>query len=320
MILKRKKGQILFTKFKRNLQTVFLDPDIEGEFTKGKPLNIILSPSLYWVKKISLPVKYLREVKKLLPSIFEDVLPEGHYSYTAYKEDDEYFVFAYEDKKILDLLEKKGILFADVKGIYFAQAELSDIDEPLAFSDAKVLFKRDDIVIVTPKVWFSETQPLSLEEHHCHSKPLSLQQYGHIVDKGSLYKMGAMLVVLIVILFIETLITKQKANQIEEQTGKIFTKYHLQRTMMQNRAILEKYQSIYKKQVALRESIVAFLKMNLKKGQSITLVDFKNNVLNVTFKGVQETQLRYVLQSLKKKGFTYKSTPVKDGVSVEVML
>ncbi|MDQ7066925.1 MAG: hypothetical protein Q9M40_02365 [Sulfurimonas sp.] len=75
---------------------------------KREKVSIILSPSLYWVQKLSLRVKYVREVKKLLPSIFEDMLPAGQYSYSAYKRGDDFFIFAYEDKAILKLLQDKS--------------------------------------------------------------------------------------------------------------------------------------------------------------------------------------------------------------------
>jgi hypothetical protein len=88
-------------KFRRDTTTLFLDPASKEQliYDTSKKVNIILSPSLYWVKKMSLPVTNVREVKKLLPSIFEDSLPVGHYSYTAYKHGEDFMLFAYEDKK-----------------------------------------------------------------------------------------------------------------------------------------------------------------------------------------------------------------------------
>ena len=96
-------------KFNTKLKTIFLDPNSDKSVInnydndsilvtddaskKREKVNVILSPSLYWVKKLSLPVKYVREVKKLLPSIFEDTLPKGNYNYTAYKSGEDFFGF-----------------------------------------------------------------------------------------------------------------------------------------------------------------------------------------------------------------------------------
>ena len=84
-------------KFNTQLKTLFLDPHSEIEHTDEK-VNIILSPALYWVKRQTLPVKYIRDAMKLLPSIFEESVPEGHYSYSAYKDGDTFVLFAYDDK------------------------------------------------------------------------------------------------------------------------------------------------------------------------------------------------------------------------------
>ncbi|MEA2091565.1 MAG: hypothetical protein U9O83_04260 [Campylobacterota bacterium] len=123
----------MFTIFNPKLTTLFLDPNSESSYSaiKGAKVNIILSPSLYWVKKLSLPVKYLRDAKKLLPSLFEDTLPKGNYSYTAYKSGDEFLIFAYEDKYILETLSKEGISLSNVANVYFAQSEMQNIEGAL---------------------------------------------------------------------------------------------------------------------------------------------------------------------------------------------
>ena len=87
----------MFSKFNKQIDTIFLDTICDNFHTDNK-VNIILSPSLYWIKKVSLPVKNVKDVKPLLASIFEDILPDGTYNYSAYKNDDAYLVFAYEDK------------------------------------------------------------------------------------------------------------------------------------------------------------------------------------------------------------------------------
>ncbi len=70
--------------FNRQHKILFLDPNYPAVCGDEK-VDIILSPSLYWIKKISLPLNSLREVRTLLPSIFEDMLPDGIYSYSVYK-------------------------------------------------------------------------------------------------------------------------------------------------------------------------------------------------------------------------------------------
>jgi len=97
----------LFLKFKTDLEVIFLDPDVALEQGDGR-LIVLLSPALYWVRAFELPVKSEKEAKKLLPSLFEEFLPEGEFSYYGYFEEDRYIGFAYEEESIRSVLAQKG--------------------------------------------------------------------------------------------------------------------------------------------------------------------------------------------------------------------
>ena len=56
-------------KFREDKKTVFLDPHTELVVSDEK-LNVILSPSLYWVQKVTLPLKYARDAKKIIRITF----------------------------------------------------------------------------------------------------------------------------------------------------------------------------------------------------------------------------------------------------------
>ena len=132
----------MFTKYKKQIDTIFLDTN-SNDFTNKESVNVILSPSLYWVKKVSLPVKYLRDVKPLLPSLFEDILPDAVYSYFVYKSEEEYFIFAYEDKKIFNLLNSKGIPASHVNNVYFAQSEFGGVDGAIKIDEKNSLYFKE---------------------------------------------------------------------------------------------------------------------------------------------------------------------------------
>ena len=95
----------MFTQFNQKYKTIFLDPSSDISSVEEK-VNVILSPSLYWVKKLSLPLKKASEAHKLLPSIFEETLPLGNYNYSVYKKGDDFFAFAYDDKAIFRHLRR----------------------------------------------------------------------------------------------------------------------------------------------------------------------------------------------------------------------
>jgi len=308
--------------FKSTSTTIFLDPSSETEvkYEKGEKFSVILSPSLYWVKKIALPVKSVREAKKLLASIFEDSLPEGHYSYTAYKSGDEFLVFAYEDKKILALLNAKGISTVDIKSIHFAQNEFSSLEGALNINATQSMYLKDKVLVLAPSSWISESEDLNLESIELSKRTIKLQQFGHIVDNKSLYRVGAILIILAIILMVEIFVASSKKDAIVELQDEVFSKYKLQSTMFQNRSTKSKYKTIHKTQTKLREYISYFLTIKLKKMQKITLVEYKNRVLYITLSGTSKGHERSITSQLDSKGVKYKVSYSAESMKVEMKI
>lgn len=312
----------MLSSFKRNTKVVFVDPSDTTPLSlqKGEKLDIILSPSLYWVKKMPLPVKSVREVKKLLPSIFEDSLPSATYSYTAYKQGDEFILFAYEDKKILDFLSAKGINSANIHGIYFAQSEFENEEKAYSVSETQSILSKDTLVVLVPSLWIKESQPLHLEEKTLSKHRVTLQQFGHIVDTKSLYTIAGILGVLAIILIVEIFIASAKRDAILAAKDELFSKYKLQSTMFQNKATHAKYSAIHKRQTHLREYISYFLNMHLKPTQKIKSIEVKNKTLFVTLSGAHKGSERRILSQLDSKKLKYKTSFNGDTMKVEIKL
>lgn len=306
-------------KFNKKLPTIFLDPHLEYEKTDSK-VNVILSPSLYWVKKISLPVKYVRDAKQLLPSIFEDILPEGSYSYFAYKSDDQFMVFAYSDKLILDTLSQKGISLSSVAKIYFAQSEIKDIEGALKINETQSIYLKDDMLILVPCCWIEEKGDLDLADIKHSKHNISLQQFGHIVDTKSLYKIAAILMVLIMIVGTEYFITTQKISSVISSQDKLFDKYNLKSTTFQNKALLKKYETIHLSQTKIREYMSYILSIKLQNGVKISLISIKNKKILVNFIGIKKGSKTNISKFLKSKKIPFNSNITKDIMRVEVNL
>ncbi|MBU0720379.1 hypothetical protein KJ877_03485 [bacterium] len=315
----------MFTIFNKKLTTVFLDPQSpnialdEAGDTKNK-VNVILSPSLYWVKKLSLPVKYVRQVKKLLPSIFEDTLPEGHYSYAAYKSEDTFFVFAYEDKRILDTMAKKGIAPSNVANVYFAQSELADIKGAVRINEQQSLYLKEGLLVLVPSDWIKDAADLDISQISLSKNTVALQQYAHIVDNTIIYKIATVLLIISLLVGTEYFITKQKSEGILESKDALFAKYNLKSTMMQNESMLKKYQTIHEKQTALRAHISCFLTLKLKDTEKISLMSLKNDTLVVEFEGVAQGKETGILRELKAQNIKYKSSFNDQTWHVEIVI
>ena len=312
----------MFSRFKTNSITLFIDSLLEEkiEYEKGTKLNIILSPSLYWVKKLSLPISNLREVKKLLPSIFEDNLPKSHYSYTAYKKEDDFILFAYEDKKIFELLKKLHINSSDVLGIYFAQSEFETMSGACEVNATQSIYLQNSLVVLAPTQWLTESKALVLENISLSKHKIKLQQFGHIVDRKSFYKIGIVLALLALVLIGEIFITKSKLNDIRESKEKLFSRYKLQSTMFQNRAGLKKYSKIHTIETKLREYISYFLSMKLSNKEKITSIEYKNGFLNVTISNLVKTSADRIKMQLDTKGVIYKIVSNRASMRVEMKI
>ncbi|MEA2100525.1 MAG: hypothetical protein U9P72_10400 [Campylobacterota bacterium] len=307
--------------FNKKLSTIFLDSYSEYEQIDSK-VNVILSPSLYWVKKISLPVKYIRDVEKLLPSIFEDILPEGNYSYSAYKSenDEEFIVFAYSDKMILDTLSQKGISLSNVANIYFAQSEIIDIESAFKINATQSIYIKDEILILIPCCWIEEMGKLDVSDIKHSNHKITLHQFGHIVETKSLYKIGAILMLMILLLGTEYFITAKKASMVLDAKEEIFQNYKLKSTTFQNKALLKKYNSVYASQIKIREYISYLLKLKLKDGERISFVNIKNKKMLVSFTGVSKNRESVIKKILSSKGISFKIKSTKDSMRIEASL
>jgi len=311
--------------FNKKYKTFFLDPYSEPMHIDEK-VNIILSPSLYWVKKISLPVKYVRDALKLLPSIFEDILPDGNYSYSAYKCEEtkglnsDFFVFAYEDKRILDVMSDKNITMLNVVNVYFAQSELQNIEGAVKINERQSIYVKDELVILVPCCWVEEKGDLDLALLPLSKHKIILQQFGHIVDSRSLYTIGALMLVMILLVGIEYFITAEKSATITNLKDRLFVEHKLKETTFQNKSMLKKYQNIHKEQTEIRTYISYILSLKLKPQEKLIQVKFKNKTLIANFSGVDRENFRHITSSLNSKKIKFKTSYKNDILYVELAL
>jgi len=323
MILKRRRGVTLFSRFKHNSKALLLDPHVTPDaklLQSDDKLILILSPALYWIKKVSLPVKYLHEAKRFLPSLFEEILPEGNYSYAVYKKGDEYLAFAYEDSAILTILKHYNIELARIDSIHFAQSVFNGLEGNYALNEKEVLSVVDGVVVLTPRSWVEDVKQLDLLAVKPSKERISLKQFGHIVNSKTLYKIGAVTALVIFILVVELFTLQHKIETIQSKSDLIFQNYKLQPTMMQNRAILSKYEKRYNKQMKLREIIAFFLAMQLPKGTEIRLLEFQNNKVKCIISGIDTQGLKQVEKQLHAKNLEFQIKSEEKNVQIEVSL
>ena len=134
-------------------ELILLHHDTKPKYT-DKTVDIMLSPSLYTLTKEPLEIKYKRQAKALAPSVLDELLDEGEYSYDVFKDVDGVWVFiAYDKSKIIKLLDE-----FDVNRVYFAQQSFELFKHPISLNSNQALGLVDNIVTTIPKIAFGEGQ------------------------------------------------------------------------------------------------------------------------------------------------------------------
>ena len=307
------------SKFNTKHNKIFLDKD-SPTFDINEVVDIVLSPSLYWIKKVILPVKYLRDVTALLPSLFEDVLPAGVYSYSAYKEDEAFYIFAYEDKVLIDLLATKGISLSQVRDVHFAQKEFLSIKEPISINDTQCLFFKDDVLVILPKSWFNLSVDLNLESINLSKFYISIKQFSHVISEKSLYTFVTIFVLFLLLIGGQYFILNNKISDVESMKDKVFQKYNLKSTMFQNRALLSEYEEKHHFQMQVRNNINAILDLHLKNKEKLVFMGLNRKKMTVKLQGITKVIRKKIEYDLHTKKISFKSKLNKDKLELEFSL
>lgn len=297
--------------FKSKARALFIDTDSPDYPLEG-PVNIILSPSMYWVKRVSLPVKYLREVRALIPSLFEDNLPEGKYSYSAYRDGEEFLIFAYNDKELLDLIAEKGVASANINNVYLAQSEFDTLDAPVKISDKSVLSLQNGVVVKLPAAMAPDAAALDLEGHTFSKQTIHLTRFNQIADKKSQKVFASILGVLIVMFTSEWLITASKVSTILAKQEAVFSEHGLPSTSFQNEAIHAKLNTVFERQSRIREILNLTLAAKLKPGEQLEHIALEKSKIVIEVKCASEAAGAAALAPLKKR-FKRTNTRYEDG-------
>ena len=286
--------------FKSKAQAFFVD--IDGPSYEGnESVNVILSPSMYWVKRVELPVKYLRDVRSLIPSLFEEHLPEGKYSYYTYKDGDSFLIFAYNDKEVLDHMAEKGITSANMRNVYLAQSELSTLEAPKKINEKNILSVENGVVVRLPAVMAADAEILDLNGHNFSKHTIHLTRFNQIADKKSQMVFGTILLILILMFGAEWLITSSKVSSIMQKQENVFSEHHLQSTFFQNEAIYSKLNNTFDRQTRIRDIMNLALTLKLKPEERFEQIVLEKRKIVLVIKTPSKAQGERTLLKLKKR-------------------
>jgi len=268
-----------------------------------KKSNIILSPEFYWVKRVELNVNFSYEVKKMAPSIFEDMLPSGVYEYSVLKVSKKNFiVMAFDIQRIKSDLESLGIDLKFVNKIYLAQSEFS-CKEDLKIDDNFGLTCVDSVVTIAPLSLLDASK--SVEDYF---KKKSLSSNYVFLNRFKDFKVDSkltglsitILILLNLLLALDIVSNIKKSRSLSSKKEKFIRKYNLPQTSFQLKSIESELKKIDKRQMDFRKSVDYIGRFKLGKKESFNNLVFDKNRVELSLKLASKKREKEFDEYIKK--------------------
>ena len=278
--------------------------------------SIVLSPSLYWVKKEYIPVKYPFQAYRLLPLLFEDILPQGEYNYTLNRIDgNEYMIFAYNQKKIENLLRQYNIDITRVT-IHFAQNEFGQY-EKIAINENTYLNKINDIVVVVPTSCEDCIQITDvINEITLSSNKVNISSISAKLTYQTSIKLSIVFILASVGFFIQAYFYSGYAQTIESQKAELIQKWDIPTTSIQQNSIIKKFKKTNKTQLQIR-TVLSKLSQYIREKNSILLQNLEINkgkiFVQLSYKGDNQNS---EIQRLQKEFKGYHVVPNQGNIEI----
>ncbi|GAB6075070.1 hypothetical protein [Nautilia lithotrophica] len=232
----------------------------------NEPVDIILSPQYYWIKKIDIPLKSLKDAKKIAKSLFN---LDSSYIYDAFELDNKFF--AYAIKKDLKLnIDKKYI-----NSIRLAQTELYNYDK-INVSENHSIQKIDDLLFCFPNVENAPDINDIISKIELSKNTISL--YNRInINKPLLISVGIIILLINIFFFLGYIQNKYAINKLNQKKDNLLKKYNLPSTTLQLNSILNNLKKEDKKQTQLRKNLEFITNTPLKNNEEFLNLSYDKN-------------------------------------------
>ena len=264
--------------------------------------SIILSPSFYWIKKEKLPVKSIKEAKKVAGSLF-DYLPNFQdLKFIVKKENDYYLFIAYNPKEIVAALKEKGI--PKPNGIYLAQEAF--YKKNVVVNETDALITVDDVVVKTPLALFQEKrelQTIDLDNFHL-KEHIKISYFSvNVMDKEYL-KIAAPLAIIALLFAIESILLYKVKNNLFSKREVIAKEYNLPLFDIQLNSIKSALEKKENEQTAIRKKIEKILSVVNKAKAKVVSLDFKKGGCQFEIETAsKKSKVSYIKDMLRRHGF-----------------
>jgi len=256
-----------------------------------EPVNVILSPEFYWIKKVDAKVKSLKDLKKMAKNLFK--LDEKKYLFDAFFLNGKPFVVAIEKNLNLKIPKKY------VHSVRIAQIELYGYD--CVSVKEKTLRKIDDLLFCFPEK--SECKKIDeiLKEIKLSNKKFSIYEG---IDKGILIPLLLIFLSVNAALILFGVKNLNDAKEIKNQRLQFLKNHNLPLTNLQLESILEDIKSQNAKQIKIKKDLEYITLAPLKKGEYFTVLKFDGDKFYIKIKSSKNLD-EYFMKKFKILKSTY---------------
>ena len=256
--------------FKQDKRTILIDKSSTIKVNKDENINIILSPAFYWMRIEELKINSLSQVLKIAPSIFENSIPQGNYSFYGIKEQDKYILFAYDESKIIDFLNRNSINLSQVNNFYFAQTELKDYSKPIKINDSTSLVIQNGQLFAIATSYINDYIDFNSLKINLSKYNIPIKRYNNsFLNEKSIFQLEILLIILLILYGIDYKIKRSILKNENMKIEKIYLKYNLPQTSFEIESIKGKLEKYRVKELKLRENFKNILSIPFQKGEYI---------------------------------------------------
>lgn len=254
--------------FTKRYSSIVLDTttDIKNIDPKTK-FNIIISPSLYWIKKVSLNVKNTKEALKFAPSLFDFLPNDETYNYEVFRQNDTFIFVAYSPKMITQKIKSLSIQKDKIKNIYFAQTEFLKIPSAIKISQKNAIVEKDGIVFAIPNQLCETTTQLNGYLFAHYFSPYSYR-YDHFeeehIDDKTMITTWVLMFVSLLILLTNWFIINKEIKILHQEKEEIVKEYEIPENLSKIVAIKKSLLKKEEKQLNIRQKVNYILGLNLE--------------------------------------------------------
>ena len=280
-------------------------------FTKNSPkyftgdYSLILSPQFYWVKRVKLPVKSEYKAKKLAPSVFEGTLPENEdflYDVKYEKDRGTFIVIAYSMEYIYQFIKTKIASTAKIRGIYFAQYELTELKTCIAIDEEISLGNVDGLLIQVPSACVHTDDDVRkyLPSVNLSSKRIKIVNLEDDSDISNYLYYYIVLGLFLLSQVFSYLAYHHDMDMYDSKKQQILSKYNLPRTSFQLKSIKKSLSKELNQQKAMKNLLIKLDSLPLKSGEKFIsiMIDKKQGSFHIK---TTELRAKELLRDIKQK-------------------